>query len=259
MDHVLAEAGLRMTYLRDPNAIEELDQDCIFADLCDGEADRGQSVPLPISRMAYRALSDYDHLILASDRHTGQHMAILGASDGDTGREGFLLLETAFVASAARGRAVIARMIALALLRIASFGPVPQVIATTTGNPVWYRALHKVAQRCTGAVFFPEPDSPAIRLDSAALAQRIAREIGPNLRFETATGALRGALAIGALRGSLATAALRRSRPVSSDPRIDALFGQYLRPADQMLAIIDLRSQTEASILDDVRRIYRAR
>ena len=250
MDHILAEAGLCMTYLRDPNAIEELDQDCIFADLCDGETDSGQPVPLPIGWLAHRALSDYDHLILASDRHTGQHMAILSANDGDTGQEGFLLLETAFVASAARGRGVIARMIALALLRIASFGPVPQVIATTTGNPVWYRALHKVAQRCTGAVFFPEPDSPTIRLDSAALAQRIAREIGPNLRFETATGALRGALA---------TAAPRRSRPVSSDPRIDALFGQCLRPADQMLTVIDLRRQTEASILDDARRIYRAR
>jgi hypothetical protein len=99
-------------------------------------------------------------------------------------------------------------------------------------------------------VFFPEPDSPTIRLDSAALAQRIAREIGPNLRFETATGALRGALA---------TAAPQRSRPVSSDPRIDTLFGQCLRPADQMLTVIDLRRQTEASILDDARRIYRAR
>jgi hypothetical protein len=239
-----------MTYLRDPNAIEELDQDCIFADLCDGETGSGQPVPLSIEWLAHRALSDYDHLILASDRHTGQHMAILGANDGDTGQENFLLLETAFVASAARGRGVIARMIALALLRIASFGPVPQVIATTTGNPVWYRALHKVARRCTGAVFFPEPDSPTIRLDSAALAQRIAREIGPNLRFETATGALRGALA---------TAAPQRSRPVSSDPRIDTLFGQCLRPADQMLTVIDLRRQTEASILDDARRIYRAR
>ena len=44
----------------------------------------------------------------------------------------------------------------------------------------------------TGAVFFPDPDSVAINFHTATLAQRIAREISPNHRFQATTGTLRG-------------------------------------------------------------------
>jgi hypothetical protein len=32
-----------------------------------------------------------------------------------------------------------------------------------------------------------------------------------------------------------------------------------MRPADRMLALIDLRGQAEAAILEDARRLYRSR
>ena len=66
MDHVLTEHGLRLTYMRDENAIDELDQDRILDDLSD---DMPDGDPLPwLTR--YR-LADYDYLVLVTDRPNG--------------------------------------------------------------------------------------------------------------------------------------------------------------------------------------------
>jgi hypothetical protein len=37
------------------------------------------------------------------------------------------------------------------------------------------------------------------------------------------------------------------------------MFGLRLQPADRMLAMLDLRGEDEATILDDARRLYRSR
>lgn len=245
MEHMLVDAGLRMTYLRDPYQIDELDQDAILRDLSEGETE-----DLSAARLSHRNLSDFGHVILARDSRSAQTMALLAMRDGSTGQEDFLQLETAFVAPAARGRKIMNRMVALALLRVASFGPVPQVVVARTANPVWYRGLRKISRQFTGAVFFPDHESPAIRLDSAGLARRLAEQIAPNRRFDTATATL---------RGSRTATGKMRARPTCDDPHLEALFGRSLRFADQMLAVIDLRAQTEETILADARRVYRAR
>lgn len=250
MEHILADAGLRMTYLRHPYQIDEQNQDTILHDLSEGGIE-------DLTAAAYLTninFSDYDHLILATDCRTERTVGLLGLHEGGTGREDFLHLRTAFVAPAARGRRIMDRMAAYALLRVASFAPVPQVVVARTSNPLWYRRLRQLAQRFTGAVFFPDHSHPAIRLDSVRLAQRLARELAPNLHFEIGTATLRG--------GRIA-AGLPHNGPSAltpcKDPRIEELFGQLQRPADQMLLAIDLRSQTETAILDSARRIYRTR
>jgi hypothetical protein len=241
MDHVLTEYGLRLSYLCDPYAIDDLDQDRILEDLSDDTPDGD-----PMPWLARYRLADYDHLVLVTDRCSGRFLGLLAANDGTTPREDFLLLETAFVAPAARGQNLMRRMIALAMLRIGGLGPVPSVIAACTRNPLCYRILRNTARRFTGVVFFPDPDSVAINFHTATLAQRIAREIGPNCRFQATTGTIRG---IGP----------GNRRPISSDPQIDSLFGQHMQPADRMLAILDFRAEDEATIFDDARRIYRSR
>jgi hypothetical protein len=100
-------------------------------------------------------------------------------------------------------------------------------------------------------VFFPEPDAVAINFQAATLAQRIAREIGPNVRFQATTGVMRGAMMMVAGAG--------RHGALARHPQFDSVFGQWLQPADRMLAVLDLRGQDEAAILDDARRIYRSR
>jgi hypothetical protein len=245
MDHVLTEYGLRLTYLCDPNVIDELDQDRILEDLSDDTPDGD---PLPwLTR--YR-LADYDHLVLVTDRHSGRYLAFLGANDGATTHEHFLLLDTAFVATIARGQNLLRRMIALAMLRIGGMGIVPPIIVACTRDPVCYRIMRDTARGFTGAVFFPNPASVAINFHTATLAQRIARELYPNYRFQISTGTIRGTMAgIGA----------NYSRSISSNKQIDNLFGETMRPADRMLAVLDLRGEDEATILDDARRLYRSR
>lgn len=242
MDHVLTEHGLRLTYLCDRNAIAAVDQDLLLEDLTGDE-----TPPWPLR---YR-LTDCDHLVLVSDQTTGRYLAVLAASDGTTPQEDFLLLETAFVASAARGQNLMRRMIAFALLRIGGLRSAPSVIAMCTRNPLCYRIMRGAASRFTGAVMFPAPDNVVVDFHAAALAQRIARAIKPNHRFHAATSTIRGAV--------LAATGTDYLRPLSHDRQIDDLFGQTMQPADRMLALIDLRRLDEATILGDARRIYRSR
>lgn len=246
MDHVLTGYGLRLTYLSDPYAIDDLNQDRILDDLSD---DTPEGNPFPwLTR--YR-LADYDHLVLVTDRSTGRHLAFLAATDGATPREDFLILETAFVASSARGQKLMRRMIALAMLRIGGIRAVPSAIVACTRSPLCYRIMRDIARRFTGAVFYPDPDSVAINFHAATLAQRIARQIDPNHRFHAVTGTIRGTM--------MAATGTEHRQAVSYDTEIDNLFGQRMQPADRMLALIDFRGGDEATILDDARRIYRSR
>jgi hypothetical protein len=65
-------------------------------------------------------------------------------------------------------------------------------------------------------VFFSDPDSAAINIQAASLARRIAREVGPNCRFQVTIGTIRGY-------------DLGDRRPISSDWQIDRLFGQHMQ------------------------------
>jgi hypothetical protein len=245
MDHLLTEHGLCLTYLQDARTIGDLDQERIIDDMSD---DTSEGDPLPwLTR--YR-LAEYDHLVLVTDRSSGRYLAFLGANDGATERENFLLLEAAFVTRSARGQNLMRRMIALALLRIGGIGPTPSVVAACSRNPLCYRVMHETARRFTGATFFPDPGSIAIDFRTATLARRIACSIAPNQRFQTINGTVRG--------GVLPSGA-DIHRALSHDPRIDRLFGSQLEPADRMLMVIDAREVDEGTILRDARRMYRAR
>ena len=179
MDHLLTEHGLRLTYLCDPNDIDELDQDRILEDLSD---DRPGGDPFPW--MTRYLLSDHDHLVLVTDHSSGRYLAFLGAQDGTTTGEDFLLLESAFVATEARGQNLLRRMITLAMLRIGGIRQVPAVIVACTRNPLCHRIMRGMARRFAGAAFLPDPDSVVINFRTAALARCIAREIGPDHRFQ---------------------------------------------------------------------------
>ena len=229
MEHVLAERGLCLTYLCDPTAIDELDQDRILDDLSE-DTDNG-----PYPWLTRSHLADHDHLILVSDRSSGRHIALLAADDCATEREDFLLLETVFVTPAARGQNLARRMIALALLRIGGIRAVPSVVAAATRDPVCHRILRGVARRFTTARFYPDLDSTTINFHTATLARRIAREIRPRQLCQ--------ALA----------------QPFARDPRFASMFGPCGPSSHHVLAILDMRGQDETTIFDDARRLYRSR
>jgi hypothetical protein len=251
MNNLLADQDVRLTYLRDPFAIEALDQEQIVRDLL---ADLPQADPARV--LEWQLLTEFDHVALAYERHSDRCLALLGARDRTTTREEFLHIGFAFVVPAARRRRLMRRMVALTLLRVAGESTVPLVIAARTSDPRWYQMMQSLSRRFTGARLFPDTENAAINLRTAALAQRIAREIGPNIRYEPATGALRGGLVANTM---VAYSGAVAERPLSKDPSIEALFGQRLAAVDQMLTVLDLREETETVIIDDARRVYRAR
>jgi hypothetical protein len=243
MDHVLAECGLRLTYLRDPYAIQDLDQDQILHQL--SENDPNSEI---ISWIRCHQLTDYDHVVLAADRWTGQSVGLLVARDETTPSEPFLLMEYAFVAKVARRRNLTRRMIALMILRISGLSSAPAIIAARASTRATYLLLRGLADRFSRSRFFPEPDKVTVSLDTAALARRIAREIYPGLRFGTPFGAIRGATGMMRLAGA---------PPDRSDSQIDTLFGGNVEATDQILTVLDLRGKDEDSITGDARCLYR--
>jgi len=238
MEHVLAAQGLRMIYLCDPRTIDELDQDRILDDLAeDGDGD-------PLRWLTRSHIAEYDHIVLVADRVSGCHLGFLAGTERATTHEEFLLLETAFVKPSARGQNLMRRMIALAMLRIGAWRPAPSIIAACIRDPVCYRIIHAMARQFTNATFYPDRESVAINLHTTALARRIARELGPSYRFQATTGTICG--------GVLMAAGAGDDRRIDTDDR-------WLQPADRMLALLDLRGQDEAAILDDALKLYRSR
>lgn len=185
MDNVLKGHGLGLACLSEQAAIEELDQERIFEHLAEGAHDA----------LVFRAerwrLADHDHLVLARTTHDEHYLGLLAVSAEDTGQESFLSIDTAFIAPAARDLDLFQRMLAVAMLRIEGLDAVPAVVAACTGNPACIAALRDVAERCPGALLFPQADA-VVQLGTVALACRIARQFAPRARFNAATGCVPG-------------------------------------------------------------------
>lgn len=243
----LTHSNLRTHYIRDPFAIETIDVDQIVQELAEASPDS-----TPAAWIGRTPLTEYDHVVLASDRRSGRCLGLLGARDGATERdEEFLFIRTAFVAEHARGKRLMRRMIALTMLRAAGNDAMPRIIAARTSSRMFYCVLHGIGERIAGVRMYPDPDDGPVNLPVAALAQRIARQVGYGIRFEAGTGTLRGGLV------AAGGAELDPAPVLSKDRRIDALFGRTLAPPDQMLMLLDLRGASEEAIIEEARCIYR--
>lgn len=239
MDTILAEQGLRLSYLRDPSQCDTFDPCRILDDLCeDGMA--GAMLPWQNGlRMA-----ESDHLVLATRTDDGRYCGAVAATDLATEREPFLFLDAAYMAQVARTSQILPRMLAFAMLRMAGDAAVPTVIAACTQTPHYACSLRDLAHRFAGAAVFPAaPDDAVIDLGMASLARRIARVVRPASRYESATGMFRSA--------ARAEAARRGGRI------LDVASGGIHR-AEEALVVIDLSAVDEASILDNARKLYRS-
>jgi GNAT superfamily N-acetyltransferase len=235
------DQAIEMAYYRDPLEIEALDQDAVIGDLsagCEDEFDW---------RLFDRIrLTDHDHLVLAVQ--SGRIVGLLAAFDGRTMREEFLLLDAAFVRPDARGARLMHRMMAALMLRIGGLGPAPTVIAACTGEPRRMAVMRGFGRRLSGAACHPPAGDAPVQLRAASLARRIAGALHPSVRYEVGTGVLRGALAA---RG------LMRSGTGGGSSVVEE--AGCLTSADQMLMLIDLRTESEEAIMDSARKIFRAR
>ncbi len=242
MDHVLAEQGLRLTYLRDSRTIDALDHELILEDLVEGTPS-GEQPACGVRSV----LSDYDHLVLASDVETGQVLGLLGGRDGDCATGTFLLLETGFVVASARGTNLLRRMTALALLRIAGLGALPGSVVALTRNPAGYHVLRTMSQALSGTKFAPAPDEGVVSIADALLIRDIAVALGHPLHYGAMLAALR----------AVPPAAVRLQQP-SGVTHTASIFASRLTE-EPILAALDLRGAPEARLLADVRRLYRTK
>jgi hypothetical protein len=232
MDTILAEQGLKLTYLRDPSTSEAFDPCRILDDLYE-ESMPGAVLPW----RNWLRIIDGDHLVLATGTGNGRCRAALAASDLATDREPFLLLDAAYCTPVANASHLLQRMLALAMLRIAGDAAVPTVIAACVRTPSDAHSLRNLCQRFTGAASFPgAPDDRVIDLGMASLARRIARAVRPASRYDVATGIF--------------------------CPRAAARYGAGIQGGcsgtEETLVVIDLSAAGEAAILDTARKLYRA-
>jgi hypothetical protein len=245
MDHIIATAGLRLSYLRDPSSIGKLNAQTILDDLTEVET------RYPLSAWFARVtLTDFDHVVLATDRETGRHVALLAANDGDTPHGPYLNLRAALVIDAIRSSKLMRRLLAYMVSRISCLGAMPRIIAAQTSIPSCYRLLSLFAQAIPGAAIFPEPDALAIDLALAALARQIARRTAPHLEYEAGTGTIKGARL---------TSATCFARAPDADPVVNTMFDRNLGSGDQMMVVVDLRSCDEAVIDAETRDLIRSR
>ena len=139
METILAEQGLRLSYLRNPSKSDAFDPCRILDDLCeDGMA----GAMLPWQNGLRMAASD--HLIVATGIHNGRCFGVVAASDLATEREPFLFLDAAYLAPVARASHLLQRMLAFAMLRVAGNAAVPNVIAACVQTPCYARSLRDI-------------------------------------------------------------------------------------------------------------------
>lgn len=217
MKNVLNGHGLGLAYAAEPAAIEALDQERIFEDLAEGAYDA------LVFRPERWRLADHDHLVLARANRTGRHLGLLAASLDEVDGIPFLNIDTAFIAPAARTLDLFQRMLAVVVLRMEGADTAPSVISACTSSAACLAALRAMAGRCPGAVLFPETDGTVVRLGTADLARRVARQVVPRTPLDLASGRVRGSrdqiMAVLDLRacppGSLVAPAVEfcRSRP----------------------------------------------
>lgn len=251
MEPQRAASSLRLRDPRETDILPGLDAARVAAELADAEALPENALWRAPFWPEHRDPATYDHLVVAEDPVRGEPLALLGADVLRSTQEAFLFVNTAFVAPVARGRRVLRRMMVTALMQAARQAPVPRVIAARSLNPVFYRAMRRLA-RDFGVPLYPDADAPAVSLRAAALAARVAKRVSPSCRFEPGSAVLRGSVLAHGLQGAIVPLA-------AQDTAIDAMFERHLGSADQFLLVLDLRGLSSGEILETARRIRRRR
>lgn len=236
MDTILAEQGLRLTYLRDPSQSDAFDPCAILDDVCD---DGVAGAMLPWQNGLRIAASD--HLVIATGSNDGRCFGVVAASDMATDREPFLFLDAAYLAPMARTSHLLQRMLAFAMLRVAGNAAVPVIIAACVQTPSFARSLREFGERFTAASLFPAaPDAAVIDLGMASLARRIMRVVRPASRHFATKGMFCSTGGTGYARSTIG--------------RTDATP----RP-EETLIVLDLSLADDATILEEARKLYRVR
>jgi hypothetical protein len=228
MNLILTEQPVRLTCLSEPHMIEMLDIDQLVDELADGT---------PPAFLTPERICVQDLIVVATAEKTGRCLGLLGARDDMAAGQAFLRLDMACVAPMARGQRLISRLLARAAAeRVGQTA----ILAARTATPSWFRALRHFATSLPCVAFHPAPAGAVIALRTAALARQIAGALCPEHRYDLAAGVLHG-------KWTVPARALRRH--ASADAWCEAMRDAPPILAERLLAVIDLRGVSEATLL----------
>jgi len=248
MNSAQTKQPVRLACLSEPHMIETLDIDQLVDDLADGT---------PPGFLTPERICVQDLIVVATVPQSGpqqgpksglkpetkpgaspgRYLGLLGLRDDTAGGQPFLRLDMACVAPAARGQRLISRLLAFAAAERAGR---TTVLAGQTATPSWFHALRHFATELPGAAFHPAPAGAVVALRTAALARQIAARLCPEHRYDIATGVLHG-------KWSVPTLKLRRH--ASADAWCEAARDATPVLSERVLAVIDLRAVTQATLL----------
>ena len=164
MDHLLAGTEIRLRYLQDRRALALIDWASVFDDLIDADA--------PPNRCQWSNLDALTHVVLATDRSTGQYAGLLGLVERKTSSESYLLLDAAMARPGDNG-ALQRAMLAHILARIVCLDGKPAALAASRREPALEPMLRGLGGAIAGAGLHPPENPSIIPFATATLARRI--------------------------------------------------------------------------------------
>jgi hypothetical protein len=146
----------------------------------------------------------------------------------------FLHISTQFVTQDRQRTSLLRRMWGLHFEKLDETGAAPSILVLKTCNPSAFNAM-RVFSGIDGIALYPRLDGGAQDPELRDLAYRVAGIIAPGLPFHSGTGVIAGAGVPLDFYPAL---------PLSGRPEVDTYFKARLTPADRLLCISVIRTET---------------
>ncbi|MGE0419644.1 MAG: hypothetical protein AB7O80_22800 [Acetobacteraceae bacterium] len=121
-----------------------------------------------------RLVGEADLLVVATDV-TGMQIGVLAGVERRTGREPVVLLDSSIATDSVFGAALVRRMLAALLLRLAGVEDVPAALVARSHHAALSAGLRWFAKQHGDVTVYPQPESKVVPLRTAGMAVRIAR------------------------------------------------------------------------------------
>jgi hypothetical protein len=193
---------------------------------------------------------EVEYVASATERETDRVVGMITASRQLTSAEPVLLLQDVWLEPAHHPATLLRRLVAMVLLHLAGSDGMPAAVAARAPGGKTVETFFSLQRHFTGSVCYPSAAGEPVTLSTARLAKRIAAVAASSIRYDLATSALRGARLTSTERGNL-------QGFEGTSTAFDLCARRPVTACDEVLLVIDLRSEDETVLIDDARRAYR--
>jgi hypothetical protein len=191
-----------------------------------------------------------EYVASARVRETDRVVGMITASRQLTSAEPVLLLQDVRLDPAHHPATLLRRLVAMVLLHLAGSDGMPAAVAARAPGGDTVEMFFSLQRYFSGSVSYPSAAGEPVALSTARLAKRIAAVAASSVRYDLATSALRGARLTSTESGNL-------QGFDGASTAFDLCARRPVTACDEVLLVIDLRSEDETVLIDDARRAYR--